>query len=73
MTGGSYYETHEALFGQALKAIFKLKSNVDKFTDVFISHMLAFHKLILPSLTYGRDVSGFFLKMNLLSEQINDL
>ena len=31
-TGGSFSETHDALAGQALKAIFKLKSLVNKFT-----------------------------------------
>ena len=59
-TGGSFYETHESLSGQALKAIFKLKAYVNKFTNISISHMLAlFDKLILPILTYGSEVSGF--------------
>ena len=38
-TGGSFSETHDALAGQALKAIFKLKSLVNKFTDIAVSHM----------------------------------
>ena len=59
-TGGSFIETHETLSGQALKAIFKLKSFVNKFTDFSFSHMLGlFDKLILPKLTYGSEVSGF--------------
>ena len=41
-TGGSFMETHETLSGQALKAIFKLKSYVNKFTDFSVSHMLGF-------------------------------
>ena len=58
-TGGSFSETHEALSGQALKAIFKLKSYVNKFTNVSVSHMLGlFDKFILPILTYGTEVSG---------------
>ena len=59
MTGGSFSETHEALSGQALKAIFKLKSYVNKFTFLSVSHMLRlFDKLILPILTYGSEVSA---------------
>ena len=59
-TGGSFMETHETLSDQALKAIFKLKSYVNKFTDFSVSHMLGlFDKLILPILTYGSEVSGF--------------
>ena len=52
-TGGSFHATNEALFGQALKAVFKLKDFIYKFTNIFISHMLAlFGKLILPILTF---------------------
>ena len=59
-TGGSFYKTHEALSGQALKAIFKLKACVNQLTNISVSHMLAlFDKLILPILTYGSEVSGF--------------
>ena len=59
-TGGSFMETHETLSDQALKAIFKLKSYVNKFTDFSVSHMFGlFDKLILPILTYGSEVSGF--------------
>ena len=39
-TRGSFSETHDTLAGQALKAIFKLKSLVNKFTDFSASHML---------------------------------
>ena len=59
-TGGSFSETHEALAGQALKAIYKLKSYVYKFSDIKVSHMLdLFDKLILPILNYGSEVWGF--------------
>ena len=48
-TGGLFSETHDALAGQALIAIFKLKSLVNKFTDFAVSHMLGlFDNLILP-------------------------
>ena len=58
-TGGSFSETHDALSGQALKAIYKLKSYVNKFTDLSVSHMLdLFDKLILPILNYGSEVWG---------------
>ena len=57
-------ETHETLSGQASKAIFKLKSYVNKFTDFSVLHMLGlFDKLILPILTYGSEVSVFFTKL----------
>ena len=59
-TGGSFPETHDALAGQALKAIFKLKSLVNKFTDFVVSHMLGlFDKLILPILNYSGEVWEF--------------
>ena len=59
-TGGSFSETHDAISGQALKAIYKLKSYVNKFTDLSVSHMLdLFDKLILPILNYGSEVWGF--------------
>ena len=49
-TGGSFSEMHDALSGQALKAIYKLKLYVNKFTDLTVSHMLAlFDKLIYRS------------------------
>ena len=33
-------ETYETLSGQALKAIFKLKSYVNKFTNFSVSHLI---------------------------------
>ena len=33
-TGGSFHETHEALSGHALKAIFKLKAYINMFTNI---------------------------------------
>ena len=57
---GHFSETHDALSGQAPKAIYKLKSYVNKFTDLSVSHMLdLFDKLILPILNYGSKVWGF--------------
>lgn len=59
-TGGSFSQTHETLSGQALKAIFKLKSFISKFTEFSVSHTLdLFDKLILPILNYGSEVWGF--------------
>jgi hypothetical protein len=59
-SGGSFSKTHDALAGQALKALFKLKSYLYKFTNVSVSHKLdLFDKLILPILLYGSEVSGF--------------
>ena len=53
-------ETHETLFGQALRAIFKLKSYINKFTDFSVSHMLGlFDQLNLPILTNCSEVPGF--------------
>ena len=61
LQGVLFFRTHKALSGQALKAIFKLKACVNQFTNISVSHMLAlFDKLILPILTYGSEVSGFF-------------
>ena len=60
-TGGSFAETHKTLSGQALKAIFKLNQYLYSFTDLQPKHVLAlFYKLILPILTYGGEVWGFF-------------
>ena len=45
------------LAGQALKAIFKLQSNLLKFPEITIQHKLdLFDKLILPILNYGSEV-----------------
>ena len=50
-TGGSFNTTFEMLAGQALKAIFKLKSNLFKFPGITIQRKLdLFDKLILPIL-----------------------
>ena len=59
-TSGSFTETHNALSGQAIKAIHRLKSYLYKFTNVSVSHMLElFDKMILPILNYGSEVWGF--------------
>ena len=39
-TGGSFNTTFEMLAGQALKAIFKLKSNLSNFPGITIQHRL---------------------------------
>ena len=58
-TGGSFKETQNALAGQALKGIYKLKSYVYKLTDLTLSHMIElFDKLILPILSYGSEISN---------------
>ena len=55
-TGGSFAKTHETLSGQALKAIFELKSYVNKFAKLSVSPMMSrFDKLIL---NYGSEVCG---------------
>ena len=47
------------LAGQALKAIFKLKSNLLTFPGITIQHKLdLFDKLSLPILNYGSEVWG---------------
>ena len=47
------------LAGQALKAIFKLKSNLLKFPGITIQHKFdLFNKFILPILYYGVKVWG---------------
>jgi hypothetical protein len=57
--GGSFIETQKALAAQALKAIFKLKSYIYKFTTLSVKHTLdLFDKLILPILLYGSEVTG---------------
>ena len=57
----------EMLAGQALKAIFKLKSNLLKFPGIAIQHNFdLFNKFILPILYYGVKVkvcpSRFFIE-----------
>jgi hypothetical protein len=60
VTGGSFSVTHEALGGQALNAIYKLKSYLVKFTNIDVKHSLElFNKLVVPILKYGREIWGF--------------
>lgn len=60
ITGGSFDQKFESLSGQALKAIFKMKSYINQFTDLSVSHTLdIFDKLILPILNYGAEIWGF--------------
>lgn len=59
-TVGSLSATHEALAGQALKAIYKLKSYLVKFTNIDVKHSLElFDKLVVPILNYGCEIWGF--------------
>ena len=59
-TRGSFMDTHNALAGQATKAIYKMKSYLCKYTDLSVSHTLdLFDKLIVPILNYGSQVWGF--------------
>jgi hypothetical protein len=58
-TGGSFNGTFISLTGQAMKAIFKLKSCFTRFPTMSISHKLdLFDKLIAPVLSYGSEVWG---------------
>ena len=58
-TGGSFKSTYEALHGQALKAMFKLKSYIVKFPNMSIIHQLnLFDKLVEPVLSYGCEIWG---------------
>ena len=58
-TGGSFNTTFEMLAGQALNAIYKLKSNLLKFPGITIQHKLdLFDTFMLPILNYGSEVWG---------------
>ena len=53
-------ETQNALAGQALKAIFKLKSIVYKLGNISVSHIFGlFDKLIAPVINYASEIWGF--------------
>ena len=59
-SGGSFNETDKMLSGQAFKAVFKLGSYLNKFTDFSPQHSLElFDKLITPILNYSSEVWGF--------------
>jgi hypothetical protein len=58
-SGGSFEQTFEALSGQALKSMFKMKLYLQKFTNLEVKHRLdLFDKLIKPILNYGCEVWG---------------
>ena len=60
-SGGSFCDATNTLAGQALKAIFKLKKYLYKFTEIPVGNKLElFDKLITPILNYGSEVWGFF-------------
>jgi len=64
--GGSFSEAQTTLSGQALKAIFKMKKYLHKFTDLSVSHRLnLFDRLIMPILNYGSEVWGFSSGMSI--------
>ena len=74
-TGGYFNTVFEMLASQALKAIFKLKSNLLKFPGITIQHKFdLFNNVILPKLYYGVKVWGLnegiqsctFLQINIL-------
>ena len=57
---GSFSGTQQTLAGQAQKAIFKLNSNLHKFTNIDVKHTLElFDKLVTPIMNYGAEVCGF--------------
>ena len=57
---GSFIETHTALSDQATKAIYKLRTYLNKFTNLSVKHTLElFDKLILPILNYASEVWWF--------------
>ena len=59
-SGGSFSEADKTLSGQSLKAIFKLNSYLNKFTELSPKHILElFDKLITPILNYSSEVWGF--------------
>ena len=58
-TGGSFNTTFETLAGQALKAVYKLDSDLTRFPGISVSHCLSlFDKLVYPVLSYGCEVWG---------------
>ena len=60
ITGGSFKQTFDSLHGQSLKSIFKLKSVLNKFPCITVSHKLdLFDKLITAILGYCSEVWGY--------------
>ena len=71
-SGGSFSEACSTLSGQALKAIFKLRNYLFRYTSISVDHVLSlFDKLVRPILFYGAEVWGF-LKANQI-ERIHTL
>ena len=59
-SGGSNFETHKTLLGQALKAVFTLNKYLFNFTALSPLHKLElFDKLVSPILNFGSEVWGF--------------
>ena len=57
--GGSFNSTYESLYGQAIKAVFKLKSYFVNYPCMNLRHKLdLFDKLIEPILCYGCELWG---------------
>ena len=60
-TGKSFKQTFDSLHGQSLKSIFKLKSILNKFPCINVSHKLdLFDKLITPILGYCSEVWDYW-------------
>jgi hypothetical protein len=59
-SGGSFTQACNTLAGQAMKAYFKLKCYLHKFTNIKVSHQIElFDKLVLPILNYGAETWGY--------------
>ena len=59
-TGGSFSHAQLTLSGQALKGIFKMNKQLNKFTNLTVKHRIdLYDKLIYPMLSYCSEVWGF--------------
>ena len=59
-TGVSFKQTFVSLHGQALKSVYKLKSVLNKFPCITVSHKLdLFDKFITPILGFCSEVWGY--------------
>ena len=59
-TGGSFSRAQLTSSGQALRGIFKLNKQLNKFTNLTVKHRIdLYDKLIYPMLSYCSEVWGF--------------